>query len=225
MIIGNGMLAKEFVYYKGKQDVIIFASGVSNSRENNQAAFDREKKLLLETINNAEAEKIIYFSTCSMYDHYFENNAYTNHKLHMENILLENKKNFIIFRLPQVLGNNNQFQLMGFLYEKIKSKQLFDLYDVERNIIDIVDVRRVVDYILDHNCFNKNIINIANPCNIRVVELVKTIERLHNIRAHYNLIKKTGDFYIDTSDVAEIFSRLGLFSTGYIEDKLRQYYG
>ncbi|MEJ2497376.1 MAG: NAD(P)-dependent oxidoreductase, partial [Sulfurovaceae bacterium] len=84
MIIGNGMLAHEFSDYKDDNDIIIFASGVSNSGETRESEFEREKELLTKTIDNISSEKIIYFSTCAMYDKYFVNNRYTKHKLHME---------------------------------------------------------------------------------------------------------------------------------------------
>ena len=35
MVIGNGMLAQKFAKYKSDLDIIIFASGVSNSLEKN----------------------------------------------------------------------------------------------------------------------------------------------------------------------------------------------
>ncbi len=84
MVIGNGMLAKEFTNYTQDSNILIFASGVSNSNETSFEAFQREEKLLLESIEKEKGKKLIYFSTCSMYDKYFKNNAYTEHKLNME---------------------------------------------------------------------------------------------------------------------------------------------
>ncbi|MEJ2498930.1 MAG: hypothetical protein P8Y46_06430 [Sulfurovaceae bacterium] len=51
MIIGNGMLAHEFSDYKDDNDIIIFASGVSNSGETRESEFEREKELLTKTID------------------------------------------------------------------------------------------------------------------------------------------------------------------------------
>ena len=33
MVIGNGMIANRFMSYKNDEDIIIFASGVSNSKD------------------------------------------------------------------------------------------------------------------------------------------------------------------------------------------------
>ena len=66
MVIGNGLLAKSFSKYKDDDQVIIFASGVSNSKEVNPEAFMREMDLL-RSITNKDA-LLVYFSTCSVYD-------------------------------------------------------------------------------------------------------------------------------------------------------------
>ena len=39
MVIGNGMIANAFKQYENDDEVIIFASGVSNSKENNDSEF------------------------------------------------------------------------------------------------------------------------------------------------------------------------------------------
>ena len=39
MVIGNGLLAKEFNFYKNNEQIVIFASGVSNSKEKIQNNF------------------------------------------------------------------------------------------------------------------------------------------------------------------------------------------
>lgn len=219
------MLAKEFNNYESDKNILIFASGVSNSKETSLEAFSREKNLLINTINKLENQKIVYFSTCSMYDTYFENNAYTKHKLEMENIIKSSCKNYIIFRLPQVLGLNNKYQLMGFLYEKIVSKQVFELYDIERNIIDIEDIKVIVNYILEHKLFKNRTINIANSKNIKVIDLVKKMEKIYNLKADYIIVKKDGEFNIDTSDIDLIIKEFNLFEDSYIEKRLRNYYG
>ena len=50
MIVGNGLIASSFIKHDN-DDVIIFASGVSNSLETNQDKFDREIDLLKSYMN------------------------------------------------------------------------------------------------------------------------------------------------------------------------------
>lgn len=225
MIIGNGMLAKEFREYQDSDDIIIFASGVSNSQEKQIIEFNREKKLLINIINQIDNRTIVYFSTCSMYDNYFSNNEYVKHKLKMEELISTKCKKYIILRLPQVIGNNNKFQLMGFLFSKIKNHEKFDLYDVERNLISIQDIKLIADNIIYSNEFGNKIVNIANVKNIKMIDLVKKIEAKSQMKSEYNLIQKKGSFYIDTSDINDIISDLQLFTNNYIDELIETYHG
>lgn len=54
MVIGNGMVAKRFDSHKRKDDFIVFASGVSNSKNTDDAACKREifKEELIITPDN-----------------------------------------------------------------------------------------------------------------------------------------------------------------------------
>ena len=51
MIIGSGLLASEFSDLEENNSIVIFASGVSNSLETNNAKFNREEQLITNTIN------------------------------------------------------------------------------------------------------------------------------------------------------------------------------
>lgn len=224
MIVGNGMLAKKFISYDLDVNIIIFASGVSNSNEILEEAFEREKKLLLNTLNTLGDKKIIYFSTCSVYDTYFKKSKYTEHKLEMEYLIEQMSSNYSIFRLPQVIGESNKSQLIRFLYEKIKNNQFFDLYDIERNIIDITDIKIIIDEVLRTDFMKNKIINIANPLNIKVIDLVSLIEKITENRAEYKLVKKLGQFKINIKDIKEIVENLQIFDDKYLENRIRKYY-
>ncbi len=50
MVIGNGMIANRFFNYKNDEGKIIFASGVSNSKDTEAVNFQREFELLDKTI-------------------------------------------------------------------------------------------------------------------------------------------------------------------------------
>ena len=225
MIIGRGMIAKEFELFKDSNSILIFASGVSNSNEVQESEFNREKELLISNLKHLGNKRIVYFSTCSVYDTYFCNNPYTQHKLNMESIIVDRANKYIIFRLPQVLGVNNEHQLMGFLFDKIKNNDVFKLYDIERNIIDSSDVKLLVTYIVTHELFENQIINIANPYNIKVKDLVLEIESIYGYMAKYTNVKLNGDFVIDTSSISDIIKELKLFEHNYIQKRIRKYYG
>ncbi|MGV6987523.1 NAD-dependent epimerase/dehydratase family protein [Testudinibacter sp. P80/BLE/0925] len=149
MIIGRGMLAKAFNSYVSTEDVIIFASGVSNSNEENSSSFTRERELLRHTIRNNPASLIVYFSTCSIYDSTLQNSKYVLHKLLMELILQDECDRYLIFRLPQVAGRTKSPTIINFIYNKINNGEEFSVFSKsKRNIIDVDDVFKIVDYIL-----------------------------------------------------------------------------
>lgn len=224
MIIGNGMLAMEFESYKYNSDILIFASGVSDSKETRISEFNREKELLVESINKNKDKKLVYFSTCSMYDTYFEKNHYTNHKLEMENLISTSCSNYNIFRLSQVVGKNNKNQLLGFLNDKIQHNENFTLYDIERNLIDISDVKKIIDLLLMRENFKNQIINIANKNNIFVIRLVEKLETILYRKANYRIVNKNGDFIIDTHQISNELEILDINNNSYIDKILRKYY-
>ncbi len=49
MVVGHGMIGNGFSHYKFNDEVIIFASGVSNSKDNSILNFERENDLLVAT--------------------------------------------------------------------------------------------------------------------------------------------------------------------------------
>jgi dTDP-4-dehydrorhamnose reductase len=225
MVVGSGLLAKAFLSYEKNNDILIFASGVSNSKETSQEQFEREEHLLnLYLEKYGKSTYFIYFSTCSAFDTYFDRSAYTKHKINMEQIIIEKALKYNIFRLSQVLGKNNKNQLVGFLSDAIKMEKSFELFDIERNIIDIDDIFLIIDTILKENIFENQIINIANFKNIRVLDLVNILEKIINKKAKYNIVKKEGKFNICIKNIESIISNLNIFDKDYLENRIRKYY-
>ena len=225
MIIGNGIIANAFKSYKLDHKIIIFASGVSNSRETSRIKFNRERDLLNDTLETyGEENKIVYFSTCSMYDTYFDISVYTEHKIRMENLVISKAKIYNIFRMSQVLGLNNRHQLIGFLCNSIIDGEEFELFNIERNIVDIDDIYRLVSSILNNKIYNNTIQNIANTKNIKVLDLVVLIEKILNKSANYKIVDKPGDFIIDIDNINNLIKDYKIFDKNYLESRIRKYY-
>ena len=110
MIVGKGLIASQFNDWWKEKDVIIFASGVSNSKEVKQSAYQREKHLI-KTFFSSE-KLFVYFSTCSIFDKTLKKSLYVKHKLEIEKLIKNNFTNYFILRLPNVIGktkNQNTF--------------------------------------------------------------------------------------------------------------------
>src|SRR5690349_6695322 len=104
MVIGNGMIAKRFNSYKDNKDVLIFASGVSNSKNRNQAQYDRESDLLEKTIEANPSKVLVYFSTCSIKDPGEANSPYVEHKKQLEDLIQKKLERYYIFRVSNIAG-------------------------------------------------------------------------------------------------------------------------
>ncbi len=226
MIVGNGMLAQAFEKYEHTNHVIIFASGVSNSREIDDSAFEREKSLLLYSMNLYPDTTFVYFSTCSIMDPSMTDSRYVLHKLEMENIIQQHHEKFYIFRLPQVVGKTKSPTIIHFLYDKITAGESFDIWaNSTRNLIDVQDIVKIVDFILSYHLYNNEIINIASPYSVRVQEIVHIIENITQQEARYQLLQKGASYTIDISKIIPLLSSAEVcFDKNYIKNIISTYY-
>jgi len=185
MIIGNGLIAQTFMDYKYRDDVVIFASGVSDSVNSGEKDFNREEKLLKMILNEYPQNLFIYFSSCDIVNPIMNNKPYYKHKMRMENLIITMTKNYYIFRLPQVVGHRgNNNNLINFFINKIKHKERLLIYpNVWKSIIGIADVFRMSQYIIDSKCYPSSIINITNPNNLSIKQIIQKIECYLNKKA------------------------------------------
>jgi len=105
MIIGNGDIAKVLT---DSENIVFFASGVSNSKCIDDKEFIREKTLLL----NTKADHLVYFSTLSIYE---KNSPYTQHKLEMENLVKSGMfKTYTIIRIGNITWGDNPNTIINY---------------------------------------------------------------------------------------------------------------
>jgi len=225
MTIGNGLIANGLKLSSKHQTIVLFASGVSNSNETNPAAFDREKKLLIQSLEQHNDKTFVYISSCDVEDP-LDNTMYYSHKLAMEDIVKRSTKKHYIFRLPQVVGKTtNKNTLFSFLVDKTTHNQPFDVWTkATRNLIDVDDVDRIINYILSHNIFRNEITNIASLHNTSILELVTRIETYMGKKARYDEVPKGHEYKIDTTKIEKILVKLNItFDASYLERLIQKY--
>lgn len=186
MIIGSGLIAKALKdFAKDRDDIIIFASGVSNSQENKIEEFQREIELLEKSLKIKKF--ILYFSSIDVLGYNSNSSLYIKHKYEIEQKV--KKVPSLILRLPQLVGHNqNQNNLVPYLYNCIVNHKEFELkINYQRNLIDVDDLARVISHIINQKTSVGKIINIFNPHFIKVIEIVKIIEDLSKIKAIYKI--------------------------------------
>lgn len=227
MIVGNGMLAKKFRAFEKEPGFIIFASGVSDSSTSMQQEFDREKKLLLAQAEPTKSATLVYFSTCSIYDESLENSAYVNHKLQMEKLIEEHFSSWIIFRVSNPIGfTNNKHTVFNYFIQHINAGSPFQIWaKAERNILDIDDMYLACCYYLQQPAFKNRKIDIANPNNYSVTEIVQAIEKHFGKKGKYEMVNKGGGPKIDQPAMEILFRNLNIsFDADYLNNILQKYF-
>lgn len=227
MVIGNGLVAKRFDSYGNNDDVIVFASGVSNSKTKNPESYNREIELLGENIRQHDDKQLVYFSTCSIYDIQEKGSAYVQHKLYIEDFIKTYVKNYRIFRISNLAGiSANPNTLLNFYFNHVKNGVNFDVWaNACRNLIDIDDAFFIIDHILKQDLFTNQVINIANPVSYPVKKIIREVESFLDIRSNYIEIEKGTCFDIDTSVILPIIQKSGIqFGNDYLEGLLQKYY-
>jgi nucleoside-diphosphate-sugar epimerase len=225
MIIGNGLIAKSFHNFDNKE-VIIFASGVSNSLETSEEAFLREETLVLNTISQYQNRLFVYFSTCSVYDSSKTTSKYVNHKLFIENLIKEKAAKYLILRVSNAVGSQgNPNLLLNYLFEKaVNKEEILIQIDAKRNLIDVEDVRSITENIINKNIYNKTI-NLAYLDNFSIIDIVRLIEEFTKLVLKLKFENSGQEYNISLDYAKEYFlEKNKLNKSKYLEDLFHKYY-
>ena len=228
MIIGSGLLAHAFPYaFLQREDLCIYAAGVSNSSCTDAREFARERQRLVNAMQQAmHVDAFVYFGTCSVADPEARNTPYVQHKLAMEQIARTHPRNLIL-RLPQVAGKTpNPHTLLNYLYARISRSEAFDLWSkAKRNIIDVTDAASIAQQFIADSSVRNMTLNIANVVNYPMANIVSTMERIIDKRAVYEVVDRGSEYLIDTSATLQVLEKAGVnFDNNYLEKVIDRYY-
>ena len=179
MVIGNGMMAKRFMdCYKDNSKVIIFASGVSNSNEVSDDQYLREKMILKECIRDHSDKKLVYFS--SVIHLSGMKTKYLDHKRDVEKLLQEHAKNYLILRLPQVVGKGgNKNNIVNYFDECVKKNVVIKIQEnTYRSLVDIDDVFEITKRCI--NLDQSTVLNLSYIERICVDDLASLVFEINN---------------------------------------------
>ena len=180
-IFGDGFIAKNLKKINLPKKFFIYAAGISNSNNKQNKDYRREIVRFNKIINEISPKKIfIYISTTSVKNKNLAKDKYIKNKLIIENIIKKKIKNYVIIRLSQVVGKNqNKYTVTNFIYNTIKESKKFYLWKhAKRNLIDIDDVLKIIKIYLTNHLKINSIINIFNPRSIAVKRIIKIFGKI-----------------------------------------------
>lgn len=229
MIIGSGLLANALrLPFQQRDDVCIFAAGVSNSSCTNPDEFERERTRLLAALNaTADMTAFVYFGTCSVGDAEAQHTHYVQHKVKMEQLVSQHPR-ALILRLPQLAGNTpNPHTLLNFLYARISRGETFSVWrNAYRNIIDVEDVATLTSLLIDDPAMRRCTLNLANPDSYPMPDIVRTMELIVGRPAIYDVLNRGYHYPIDVTVMLSILNKSDIrFDSNYLDRTLRKYYG
>ena len=214
MLIGRGFIAKNLKNcFKNKKNLIIYASGNSNSKKSNKNFLNKE---LTEIKKYKKYNKLfIYFS--SIYINIYKDKYYKNKSI-IEKYIVKNFKKYLIIRLPLVLGrNNNNNTLINYLYYNLKKNNPIYLYkNTKRSILDIEDVKDFISKINKYHQRKK--INIYNNKFVDIFNITVFLKKKLN--------SKSDIIFLNSKNiiVQKKNSLIKKFSKNYTFDIISKYY-
>lgn len=228
MIIGSGLLARAFAErYSQRDDVCIYAAGVSNSSCTDISEFMRERKRLVDALQTfSDINVFVYFGTCSATDAELQNTQYVQHKLAMEHLVAQHPRH-IIFRLPQLAGHTpNPHTLLNYLYARIARSEAFSVWsNAYRNIIDVEDATALAAILIDSETKRQCKINLANPDSYSVLDIITTMEQVVGKRAIYDTVSRGNHYAIDVTTILPIINQAKIsFDKNYLLRVINKYY-
>jgi len=142
MIIGDGDIASAL---PDRNDLVFFASGVSNSQETRESEYRRERDLLLK---QKQGSHIVYFSSLAVF---YADTPYTKHKRQMEH-LVKGFDTWTIIRLGNITWGSNPHTLINYFKEQYKRGKKLEIQDTYRYICNKDEFNYWISMIPDWSC-------------------------------------------------------------------------
>lgn len=227
-IIGGGALAERFRRLDSQREILIFAPNSEDSQRVELSVVEEESNELRRMIQTHPASTVVYFSSCSALDVTLANSDYVIYKRAIEELIQSIAPSYLIIRLPQVISRQSAAtNLSRFLVEKTIAGEPFEIWSgTERNFIDIDDVYEIVREILNSEKFLNQVVNVANPNSVSMIDFVQIVEASLGVSAKYQITNKQSQYEIDVSAISGIIDALKIdFDETYISRTILKYYG
>lgn len=223
--MGNGLVARAFQpLLEQHNNLLLFASGVSNSSETDESEYRREELLLETCIRQFHDKKLIYFSTISVMDPFMQNNPYMKFKLKIEAKINASVRDFLLIRAPNLVGHGGNPNTLLNYFMNPDNPKLVLWKNTERNFLSVHDFARLaLQYV--KACSQKDNIYIVHPCSYTPVEILETIEQFTGKKLNFEVLN-IGTKYIPRPDsvLLNYISTLDIVVENYLDYLLNRYY-
>lgn len=223
MIIGNGFIANH-IKNNDRDDILVFADDVIDSKTTNNDAFFTEEAMLKRLIASNNEKKIFYLSSYSINDPTLSEQIYVKHKIAMEYIVANTAKNFLIIRKSNLFGQfAPEKSILPFICNSIINENEFEVWvDAYRNILDINHFALMFSKIVC-GAINNDTIYLVNPDEYRVIDIVRICEKVIGKVARTVNVAQGTKFYYNTVLSEKLFKELDIKRDSYIENLLIKY--
>jgi len=164
MIIGRGNIAKVI---KDRDDLVFFASGVSDSSCTSNHEYNREINMLARVDPSSH---IVYFSNLGIY---YKNDKYTNHKRSMEQLIKSRFKYYTIVRIEVCEWVDNPTTILNVFKEKLRNKEEIDIQDTYRYVLSLEEFLYWLDLIPKNKSNEMNVLGTK----MHISEIVEKIKK------------------------------------------------
>lgn len=143
MVIGDGDIASVL---PDRDDLLFFASGVSNSQNADESEYRREIALLSRQPRN---KRIVYFSSLAVF---YSDGRYAAHKRAMEATIKKYSKYYCIVRLGNITFGKNPNTIINYFKRMLAEGKEFEVRDEYRFLIDKDELLFWINQIPPWNC-------------------------------------------------------------------------
>lgn len=223
-IVGHGLIGSAFIASTIEdEDLVLIASGVSNSMEVRSSAFQRERQIIEQCLDEGGFKTVFFISSCSVRQK--DTTPYVLHKLSMEELIINSGIDYYIFRLPQVVGQARNNTLVSYFLDSILNGVPIRLNILaKRYLIAVFDVVRIVDIIYKTSDKKNIIVDVAPKFSISALDIYSELMKIADVSSsNVTLINAQDCYTVDTSLLESIIlPDDDLFSGDYSYTVLRK---
>jgi nucleoside-diphosphate-sugar epimerase len=204
LIVGNGLIAKSLKKFEKIDNIIVFASGVSNSNEKDIVEYNREKTLLSKYLD--QNKRIIYFSSIGVKDPSVNHKPYFQFKIDQEKLIQSHCSENIIVRLPNMIGgvgNRNTF-FNAVSQQLLQGKEVVVQQDAFRYFLHAVDLEKIIGYLIERNV--SGIINCNYDNKLRVYDAVCIMANILKVKTNIKVVQGGNNYSVPVVQIMNEFA-------------------